>query len=70
MKEKNISVPFAILSCILSVVFSIGVFYASVNNRLSNLENDQKSYGDVRERVIRIETKMDYLIHVNPNEKP
>jgi hypothetical protein len=68
MKEKNISVPFAILSCVLSCVFSIGVFYASVENRLKNLEYSQQGYSDVRERVIRIETKMDYLIKTDKQQ--
>lgn len=61
-KEKNISIPFALASCLLSAIFSIGVFYASVENRLKTLEADGARQSDVRERVIRIETKMDLLL--------
>lgn len=61
-KDKNISIPFALASCLLSAIFSIGVFYASVENRLKTLENESTRQNDVRERVIRIETKMDLLL--------
>lgn len=69
MKEKSINIPFAIASVVLSMIFSVGVFYATVENRLNQLENSQKGYSDVRERVIRIETKMDYLIHTTPETR-
>lgn len=62
VKDKNISIPFALVSCLLSAMFSIGVFYASVENRLKTLESESLRQNDVRERVIRIETKMDILI--------
>lgn len=62
MKEKSINISFALVSCLLSAIFSIGVFYATVENRLKTLENESTRQNDVRERVIRIETKMDLLL--------
>lgn len=63
MKEIKINVPFALITCFLSVAFSVGIFYAKVENRLHSLEESKVQNNDVRERVIRIETKMDLLLN-------
>ena len=51
-----------ILLTVGSFLFSIGVSYGIVNNRLKNIERIQADQRDIAERLARIEEKTNLII--------
>lgn len=59
---KDINVFIVIVSSILSAAFAIGVFYGTVLLRIKKLEQNQAFNDESRDRLVRLETKMDMLL--------
>lgn len=61
----NITFPVAILSLAASALFGAGGFWLLTNFRLTKLESNQSDnndgINDIRERLARMETKLDYI---------
>lgn len=58
----DVNVPLVIVTSLISTVFAGGVFYATTNQRIKNLEQKQITESDTRERLIAIETKIELLL--------
>lgn len=59
---KDVNVLIVIVSSILSAAFACGVFYGTVLLRVKKLEQNQTLNDEARNRLIRLETKIDMLL--------
>jgi hypothetical protein len=63
MKNPNEYLPLVALGCsLLSSIFTAGGVYAVVMWRIKKLEEDREDGTDNRERIIRLETKIDFIV--------
>lgn len=47
---------------IVPFVLSLAVFYGATSTRIDAIEKENLANKDVKERLVRLETKLDYLI--------
>lgn len=52
---------------ILLFIFSLGITYGSLNNRIKQLENTLENHKNIAERLARIEERLNLLINKNTN---
>jgi hypothetical protein len=50
---------------LLLCIFSIGITYGSLNNRIKQLENTLEDQKNIGERLARIEERLNLLINKN-----
>lgn len=47
---------------VLPYVLSLAVFYGAISTRVDAIEKENIANKDIKERLVRLETKLDYLI--------
>lgn len=52
---------------LLLCIFSIGITYGTLNNRIKQVENTLENHKDIGERLARIEERLNLLINKNNN---
>jgi hypothetical protein len=52
---------------LLLCIFSIGITYGTLNNRIKQVESTLENHKDIGERLARIEERLNLLINKNTN---